>query len=226
MDAMANHAYASIWTEGFSEATMLAQFELLLDTVPFSPSCPGLTQLVIRALEPAETPLAEHALRASPLRPADVVQMAHEHLHADSCYQTTAHWDLWTHLPEMGWQLRPQRLEITCFGVEYDGGICAELGHFHIDLGFEHLFTGHAGLLGHDGRPLAIPQHAAEAAFLETMKKPEKLREYCAKTRENIRRLLDWTGRIATSLPVKQSRLWSEGEENFEARLDEIVAER
>jgi len=226
MDAVANHAYAGTWTKGFSEATMLAQFEALLDTVPFSASCPGFTQLVLRALKPAEAPLAEHDLRARPLRPAELAGITREHLHADSCYEATAHWDLWTYIPEPGWQLRPQRLEITCFGTEYDSGICAEVGHFHVDLGFEHLFTGHAGLLGHNGRPVARPQHAAEAAFLETMGKPEKLREYYAKTHENIRKLLDWMGRIATSLPVEQSRLWSEGEENFEARLDEIMAAR
>ena len=55
---------------------------------------------------------------------------------------------------------------------------------------------------------------------------PENLAKYQEKTRENIRKLLDWMRRIESSLPVEKVRLWSEGEENFEARLDEIVAAR
>ena len=55
---------------------------------------------------------------------------------------------------------------------------------------------------------------------------PENLEKYQKKTRENIRKLLDWVRRIENSLPIEKVRLWSEGEENFEARLDEIVAAR
>ena len=55
---------------------------------------------------------------------------------------------------------------------------------------------------------------------------PENLERYQRQTRENIRRLQDWVRRIESSLPAEKVRLWSEGEENFEARLDEIVAAR
>ena len=61
---------------------------------------------------------------------------------------------------------------------------------------------------------------------MEAMAWPENLAKYQEKTRENIRKLLDWMRRIESSLPVEKVRLWSEGEENFEARLDEIVAAR
>lgn len=58
------------------------------------------------------------------------------------------------------------------------------------------------------------------------MKTGENLREYHTKTRENIQQLFNWVEAIERALPVERSELWSEGEENFEARLDAIVARR
>ena len=58
------------------------------------------------------------------------------------------------------------------------------------------------------------------------MADPENLRLYYEKTRENIKKLFDWVRRIEQALPVAKLHLWSEGEENFEARLDEILAAR
>ena len=52
------------------------------------------------------------------------------------------------------------------------------------------------------------------------------LKEYHAKTRENIQELFNWVDAIERALPVERSELWSEGEENMEARLDGILAQR
>lgn len=227
MTAVANHAYASVWTKGYSEETMLGQFEALLDTVACSEQSPGFSGLVIRAVQPTEAPVVEHDLRLRQVTSAALLEGTREHLHADSCYEVAAHWDLWEYDPARAlWQVRPQRLEILCFGEAYDDGAFHQAGHFQVDFGFEHLFTGHAGLLGFSGRPVAAPQHQQEATFLDMMSQPGKLREYHEKTRENIRKLLEWMRRIEAALPLEQFRLWSEGEENFEARLDEIVAAR
>ena len=224
---MANRAYASVWSKNFSEATMLEQFERLLETVPFSATQPGFTELVIHAVNPAETSLVEHDLRRQPLNAAAVVEMAREYLHADSAYEVQAHWDLWVYDTSLArWQPQPQRLGIICHGEEYDSGACAEDGHFQADIGFEHLFTGHARLLGPATGSAAPPQHPAEAAFLAVMAQPENLREYHQKTRENIQILMDWMRAVEQAVPVERYQLWSEGEENFEARLDEILAVR
>ena len=56
------------------------------------------------------------------------------------------------------------------------------------------------------------------------MSQPANLREYQEKTRENIRKVFDWMQRIEGAVPVERTRLWSEGEENFEARIEEILA--
>ena len=162
MLSMANRAYASVWCNGFSEATMLDFFETLLATVPFSNERPGFTQLVIRAVNPSEAPLLERDLRGRPLSASELVEIVREYLNADSSYEAQAFWDLWLYdVGEARWQLRPQRLEIICLGEEYEDGACRDAGHFLVDVGFEHLFTGHAGLLASRGQPAARPQDAA-----------------------------------------------------------------
>ena len=227
--SVSNHAYASVWCRGFSEETMLDLFERLLATVPFSAERPGFTQLTIRALEPTEIPVIELDLRRMPASAADLAAMARESAHADSAYETSAFWDLWTCLSADAspqWQLQPQPLDLVCFGEGFEDGVFQQAGHFQVNLGFEHLFTGHAGLLGFEGRVVTAPQHPVEAEFLRAMADPANLRVYREKTHENIRRLSQWMGQVRETLPVAQYRLWSEGEENFEARLDEILAAR
>lgn len=52
------------------------------------------------------------------------------------------------------------------------------------------------------------------------------LRSYQEKTQENVRVLQDWMHKAQMALPVEKFVLWSEGKDNFEARLDEILAAR
>jgi hypothetical protein len=119
-------------------------------------------------------------------------------------------------------------LLLTCHGLEYDGGIAAAEGHFVADLGFEHFFTGHGGLLapGAAANPFNSSDHPVEHTFRQWMKAGGNLKEYHAKTRENIQQLFHWVEAVERALPVERSELWSEGEENFEARLDAILAQR
>jgi hypothetical protein len=224
---MANHAYASVWLRDFSEATLIERLGQFLATVPFSVSHPGFTELVIRAVSPAEPPVLERDLCGVPADVSTVVELAGDYVHSDSAYETQAFWDLWVYdAASGGWLLRPQLLEVYCYGEDYDEGVARENGHLQVDVGFEHLFTGHAGLLGFRRQPAAPPQHPAEADFLAAMSWPENLSAYQEKTRANIRKLFDWMQRAESVMPVERYRLWSEGEENFESRLEEILAVR
>jgi hypothetical protein len=224
---MPNRAYANIWVRGFSEENMLSHFERFLAAVPLSATSPGFTGLVIRAVDFAEAPLEEHDLRGYSPTAADIASLAREHLSADVCYEVGARWDLWIRDKDAAsWKLQPSQVQISCFGEEFDGGTYAESGHFLVDLGFEHLFTGHAGLLAMDTDRAAEPQHPDEARFLMWMSQPQNLREYHEKTRENIQKLMGWMRAVEQALLVERFRLWSEGEENFEARLDHILAVR
>jgi hypothetical protein len=222
---MPNRAYASLWVRGFDEGDMLSHFERFLAAVPLSTGPLGFTELVIRAVDSTETPLEEHDLRGTAITPADIVQIAREHHTDDVGYEVTARWDLWIRdMETASWKMSPERLTVFCNGLSYDGGVFAEAGHFMADLGFEHLFTGHAGLLATQSAHVAEPEHPDEARFLMWMSQPRNLREYQEKTRENIQKLMGWMQATEQTIPVERVRLWSEGEENFEARLDEILA--
>jgi hypothetical protein len=243
---MANRAYLGLWLREFSEATMLAHFERFLAAAPLSPTSP-LTELVIQAVDSSEPTLAEWDLRGQGFGVPDLVELARDHVHADVSYLVGAQWDLWVLEPAVGlWSRSPLPLTILCQGPDYDSNAWAELGHFHVDLGFEHLFTGHAGVLnsrpaaavsaeaaGHDGSASnantgpAVSGHVlAEKAFSAWIARGEHLLEYHEKTRENIQQVFSWVRGLEEALPVESIRLWSEGEENFEARLDEILARR
>lgn len=227
MPLVANHAYASVWARGFSEETLVERWKEFLGTVPFSSGRPGFTELVIRAVDTTETPIVELDLRSGDHGAAAVAEVAREHVHSDCSYETKAFWDLWTYdAAHDRWDLQPQPLMIFCNGEDFDGGVWQESGHFLIDAGFEHFFTGHAGLLGFEERQRAAAAHPDEANFVTVMSFPENRRVYQERTRENIRKLFDWMRRVEAAIPVERSRLSSEGEENFEARMEEILAAR
>lgn len=226
-DRMANQAYLGVWCKQFGEEQILQQFGAFLGTVPFSTKRPGFTRLTIRAVDASEAPVVEDDLRAAPVDAAGIIEIIGEHIHGDSSYEVHAHWDLWEFdAATAKWANEPRGLEIFCHGEDYDEGFWRENGHIQVNLGFEHLFTGHAGLLGIRQVGKRAAESPEEARFLEAMAWPENLQAYHEKTRENIRKLLDWVRQIEKAVPVEKARLWSEGEENFESRMEEILAVR
>jgi hypothetical protein len=235
---MANHAYLRVWTRDFSLQTMIAEFARFLTTAPLSACHDTFDELIVQALDSGETPIAEWDLRPLKTGPAEVAAMAAQHLNSDSAYIASSAWDLWTFdMDTLKWQRKPEPLELTCHGLDYDDGIAASAGHFQADLGFEHFFTGHGGLLtpetsSNSSKSYNSPnssnslEHPVEHTFRQWMAASNNLKEYHAKTRENIQQLFLWVEAIERALPVERTELWSEGEENMEARLDEIVAQR
>jgi hypothetical protein len=225
---MANRAYLRVWTRDFSEQTMIAEFARFLTTVPLSESQKGFDQMTVQAVDPTETPVAEWDLREQNFGPAEVGAMAAQYLNADTAYTVEGKWDLWSFdVEQLKWQHAPQPLVLLCQGSSYDDGSAATNGHFSADLGFEHLFTGHAGMLapGPPKDPLESCDHPIEKTFLNWMASSANLHEYHQKTRENIQKLFAWVEAVELALPVQRSELWSEGEDNFEAKLDAILAQ-
>lgn len=226
---MANRAYLRVWTRDFSEATMIAEFARFLTTAPLSASHNTFLEMSVQPIDATETPVAAWDLRPLKYGPAEVAALAVQHLNGDSAYIAAGRWDLWSlDIESLKWQHKPEPLVLTCNGAEYDGGIAATEGHFAADLGFEHFFTGHGGLLapGAASNPFGTSDHPMEHTFLQWMSVEANRKEYHAKTRENIQQLFDWVEAIERALPVERSELWSEGEENFEARLDAILGQR
>jgi hypothetical protein len=226
---MANRAYLRVWTREFSETTLIAQFARFLATAPLSTSEPAFKELVVQPIDATELSLAEWDLKDLGYGAAEVAALAIQHLHPDSAYIVTGKWDLWSFdVESLKWMNKPEPLVLTCHGPEYDGGMAASEGHFTADLGFEHFFTGHGGLLapGAASNPFESSDHPLEHTFRQWMSATGNLKEYHAKTRENIQQLFRWVESIEQALPVERSQLSSEGEENFEARLDAILALR
>jgi len=226
---MANHAYLRVWTRDFSVETMLAEFARFLATAPLSATQNTFGELIVQAVDTTEIPVAEWDLRPLKVGPAEVAALAVQHLNSDSAYIASAKWDLWGFdIESLKWQHKPEPLVLACHGQEFDGGLAATAGHFMADLGFEHFFTGHGGLLapGAASNPFNSLDHPIEHTFRQWMAASANLKQYHAKTRENIQQLVQWVEAIERALPVERSELWSEGEQNFEARVDAILAQR
>jgi len=226
---MANRAYLRVWTRDFSQMTLIAQFARFLTTAPLSASQNAFKELVVQPIDATELSLAEWDLKDLGYGAAEVAALAAQHIDLDSAYIVTSKWDLWSFDVEtLKWMNKPEPLTLTCHGPEYDGGLAASDGHFTADLGFEHFFTGHGGLLapGAASNPFESSDHPLEHTFRQWMSVPANLKEYHAKTRANIQQLFGWVEAIEQALPVERSELWSEGEENFESRLDAILGQR
>jgi hypothetical protein len=226
---MANRAYLRVWTRDFTRTTLIAQFARFLTTAPLSASENAFKELVVQPIDATELSLAEWDLKDLGYGAAEVAALAAQHIDLDSAYIVSAKWDLWSFDVEtLKWMNKPEPLTLTCHGPEYDGGLAASEGNFTSDLGFEHFFTGHGGLLapGAASNPFESSDHPLEHTFRQWMSVPANLKEYHAKTRANIQQLFGWVEAIEQALPVERSELWSEGEENFEARLDAILGQR
>jgi hypothetical protein len=226
---MANRAYLRVWTRDFSEQTMIAEFARFLTTAPVSEGAGNFERLTIQAVELAETPVDELDLKEGTFGPAEIAALAAQHINDDTAYIVQARWDLWNFdMETLKWRSEQQPLTLICQGRSYEDGIAKSEGHFHADLGFEYFFTGHAGLLapGAAKNPFDSSDHPVEKTFRNWMSSPENLKLYHQKTRENIQKLFGWVESVEAALPVERSELWSEGEDNFEARLDAILAQR
>lgn len=208
---------------------MIAEFARFLTTAPLTEGQGNFQQLTVQPVGTSETPIEEWDLKEGVFGPAQVAALAAQHINDDTAYIVQAQWDLWTFdMESLKWSNGPQPLELVCQGKAYDGGLATTEGHFHASLGFEHFFTGHAGLLapGAATNPFDSSDHPLEKTFRSWMSTPENLKQYHQKTRENIQKLFGWVESVEAALPVERSELWSEGEENFEARLDAILAQR
>jgi len=224
---MANRAYLRVWTRDFSQQTMIAEFARFLTTAPLSEGADAFQQMTVQAVDATETAVAEWDLSEGTFAPAEVAALAVQHIHHDTAFIVDAQWDLWSFdMATLTWKQGPQPLVMICQGKAYDEGLAATAGHFNAELGFEHLFTGHAGLLapGAAKNPFESSDHPVEKTFRNWMTTAENLKQYHQKTRENIQKLYGWVEAVEAALPVERSELWSEGEDNFEARLDAILA--
>src|SRR5437667_9821005 len=111
---------------------MIAEFARFLTTAPLSASQDTFDELIVQAVDPGETPIAEWDLRPLKAGPAEVAAMSAQHLNSDTAYIARAAWDLWSFdIDKNKWQRKPEPLELTCHGPDHGRGIAASAGHLH-----------------------------------------------------------------------------------------------
>jgi hypothetical protein len=192
---MADYAYLSVWFREFTVERGLRHLEAALALFPQSAARPGF-RLVVRSLGPEESPTLERDLIAAP---ADVHALAAEFLHEDTAYEVTAFWDLWQPRPASQWEQALSEVEFLVQGAEYDPGAEPEAhAHLLINLGRENLFLGRS----------AVPQESSREPL-----------------RANVERLYGLLRDLQNALPVERHRLWSEGNEDFARRTEQLLGQ-
>src|SRR5260370_17302692 len=97
----------------------------------------AFTELIVQAVDAAETPVAEWDLRPLKVGPAEVAALAVQNLNADTAYIASTKWDLWGFdIESLKWQHKPEPLVLTCHGQDYDDSLAAPAGHFFAHFGF------------------------------------------------------------------------------------------
>src|SRR5260370_4531640 len=190
---------------------MFAEFARFLTPASLSATQNAFNELIVQAVNPTDIPVAEWDLRPLKTGPAEVAALAVQHLNADTGYIASANWDLWGFdIESLKWQHKPEPLLLACHGLEYDDGFAATAGHFMADLGFEHFFTGHGGLLapGAASNPFNSSDHPMEHTFRQWMAVSANLKEYHANTPENIQQLFRLGEAVGQGLPVERSGFW------------------
>jgi hypothetical protein len=207
---------------------MVAQFVRFLATVPLSAPRNGFDNLVIQAINPTETPVSEWDFREGTFGAPEVAAIAAQHIHDDSAYIVDAQWDLWTFESEtLKWTQGPKPLEIICRGLSMMTAQRRARGNLAW-IWDSNICLLARGILapGAASNPFDSSDHPIEKTFRQWMSIDANRREYAAKTRENIQQLFSWIESIERALPVERNELSSEGEENFDARLDAILGQR
>ena len=166
MPAMANQAYLNVWCKDFPEDRIIERFGAFLATVPFSATRPGFTNLTFGQWTSRNRPCSSWTCARCRSMPGESSKLRGTMFTADCSFETGAYWDLALFDAGTGKsKIEPQTLEIFCRGEDYDDGFWRQNGHFEVNLGFEHFFTGHGRLLGIRRGPSAPARESRRSAL-------------------------------------------------------------
>ena len=187
--------YLSLWLERYNRASRLQHFERLLRLVPFSQREQPQSVVSVQAIDTTEPPLLESPLNG-PIDVAHVIPTFRDYHGNDVAYRVESWWDLWQF--EQGWELRPARVSLWCFGPDFDNGSeleRTEQEDLRIDFGVDTLFLPRTDVPG--GARLA---------------------------ESNIKSLLRLVHELESLLPIATRRLETESGENFADHLQRVLA--
>jgi hypothetical protein len=188
----------SIWLERGSRANRLKHFEKLLRLFPFSQRDEqGQSTVSIQAISVTEPPLLESPMNG-PIDVNEVLGALVGYNGDDIAYSVESWWDLWQY--EGDWKLGPARVQLACFGPDFDNGTERTLGEqedLRIDFGVDSHYLPRVDLTG-SGRM----------------------------TESNIKSMLRLVHELDSTLPVAKRKLETESGENFADRLQQVLSSR
>ncbi len=195
---MTDQLSLSIWLERGSRANRLKHFEKLLRLFPFSQRDEqGQSTVSIQAISVTEPPLLESPMNG-PIDVNEVLGALVGYNGDDIAYSVESWWDLWQY--EGDWKLGPARVQLACFGPDFDNGTERTLGEqedLRIDFGVDSHYLPRVDLTG-SGRM----------------------------TESNIKSMLRLVHELDSTLPVAKRKLETESGENFADRLQQVLSSR
>ena len=191
---MTDQLFLSIWLTRHARRERLRYFEKMLRSFPFSQREQPQSVVSIRAVSATEPPLLERPVNG-PVDLNEITPIFRDYTGDDVAYVLDGWWDLWTYDTDL--ELRPSRVELSCFGPEFDNGTErpeADQEDLRIDFGVDSNFLPRADLPG-------------TARLIES----------------NIKSLLRLVHEIEEMLPLESRRLETESGENFADRLSRVL---
>ena len=143
-----------------------------------------------------EPPLLENPMNG-PIDANQVLAVLQDYNGEDIAYSVESWWDLWQY--EDDWKLAPTRVQLSCFGPEFDNGTERQAGEqedLRIDFG-------------------------VDSRYLPRLDLPGSARM----TESNIKSMLRLVHELDSALPVAKRKLETESGENFADRLQQVSAE-
>lgn len=189
---MPDPLHLSLWFPDFEGPAMLPNMLAVLQQFPFSETRGGVAYVAVQPVSWNEASVLEH--RFSPgIPPQEAMVIAADLMHDDYAYSFEVYWDLWVRDESApNWHLAPSLVRIIAQGEEFEEGTAKESGHIEIDLGLDSLFVPEDVTLSEENQ---------------------------SKVRDNVKKLIEFTGKLQLNTRATSRRLWSESDETLAQKL-------
>jgi len=189
---MADPLYLSLWFPNLELDELLPRALAVMQQFPFSAQQPGLSYVSLHPVSWNEATVLEQRFNPG-ITPEQAVLVASDLLNEDYAYLFEAAWDLWVPTDDgQQWTLQPSPVKFIAHGPEFDEGVYQQEGHVLIDFGLDSPFLQEE------------VQLTAEAE---------------SRIRSNVRKLIEFTGKVEKNSGASARLLWSESEENLAQKL-------
>jgi len=189
---LADPLYLSLWFPSFDVEDMLPHALSVMRQFDFSAMQPGISYVALHPVSWNEPTILEQRFNPG-ISPEEAVLVASDLLHEDYAYVFEAAWDLWIFEEERKqWMRQPSQIKFVAHGLEFENEVYRQEGHIQIDLGFDSLFL----------------QENVQLT-------PEAEQQL----RANVKKLVEFTGKVEKNSGATGRLLWSESEENLAQKL-------